>query len=71
MTVRECAIIEAYTGICMLTGAKTKYMYQYAEEKLGHPVYTHFFASDTFRLELKMKSKDDFIQLCKESMEVW
>ena len=69
MTVRECAIIEAYTGICMLTGDKTKYMYEYAEEKLGYPVYTHFFASETFMMQLKQNATEDFINLGKNSTE--
>lgn len=69
MTYRECAIVEAYTGICMLTGDKRKYIYQYAEEKLGYPVYTHFFASETFQLQLRQKAKEDFVSLCKNATE--
>ena len=67
MTVRECAIIEAYTGVCMLTGEKRKYAYQYAEEVLGYPVYTHFYASETFNMWLKEKAEKDFIDLCINS----
>lgn len=69
MTVRECAIVEAYTGICMLTGDKRKYLYLYAEEKIGYPVYTHFFASETFMLQLKQKAEKDFLDLCRNSVE--
>lgn len=70
MTLRECAIVEAYTGICMLTGDNRKYIYKYAEEKLGHPVYTHYFASETFQMQLKEKSKHDFLDLCRNA-EGW
>ena len=70
MTVRECAIIEAYTGICMLTGDKRKYLYWYAEDLLDMPVYTHMFASETFMLQLKQKAEKDFIELCKNCVEM-
>lgn len=69
MTVRECAIVEAYTGIVMLSGDKRKYIYQYAEEKLGYPVYTHYWASKAFNEELKQKAHDDFVNLCRNSVE--
>ena len=36
MTVRECAIIEAFTGVCMLTGNKRKYFYEYECRKSDH-----------------------------------
>lgn len=69
LTVRECAIVEAYTGIVMLTGDKRKYICQYAEEKLGYPVYTHYWASETFNMLLKRKATEDFLNLCKNSVE--
>lgn len=69
MTFRECAIVEAYTGVCMLTGDNVKYRYEYAEEKMGKPVYTHFFASETFVMALKNKAEEDFIELCRTAVE--
>lgn len=69
MTVRECAIIEAYTGICMLTGNKRKYFYEYVEEKLGRPVFTHELVDDYIQKEIKMAVYDDFIELCRTSKE--
>ena len=41
MTKREAAIIELYTGICMLTGDDRKYVYAYARELIGRPILTH------------------------------
>ena len=69
MTVRECAIIEAFTGICMLTGNKRKYFYEYIEEKLKRPVFTHELADDNIYEEIKMAVYDDFIELCRTSKE--
>ena len=62
MTDREKAIVMAHTGICMLEGEKMGVFYQYLEELYGHPVYTHELVS----LDIKEKSKPDFLQLCKE-----
>lgn len=69
MTVRECAIVEAFTGICMLTGNKRKYFYEYIEEKLGRPVYTHELADDNICEKIKTAVYDDFIELCRTSKE--
>ena len=32
MTKHEAAVIETYTGIVMLTGDNTKYVYEYADK---------------------------------------
>lgn len=63
MTKREAAIVETFTGICMLTGDNMKYAYEYAEELIGRPIMTHEFF--TLEKELKEKSEADFIKLCK------
>lgn len=60
MTDRERAIVMAYTGVAMLVGDKLDVFYRYAEELYGRPVFSHEFAS----LDLKEKSKPDFIKLC-------
>lgn len=62
MTDREKAIVMAHTGICMLEGEKLGVFYQYLNELYGRPVYTHEWAI----LDIKEKSKPDFLQLCKE-----
>lgn len=63
MKKHEAAIVETYTGICMLTGSDRKYAYEYAEELLGRPIFTHEFL--LFADELKEKSRADFIRLCE------
>lgn len=67
MTDREKAIVEAFTGVCMLTGEKRSVFNKYVNEVMGRPIYTHEFAYDYIQKELKEKSKDDFIKLCKET----
>lgn len=62
MTNREKAIVMAHTGICMLEGEKLGVFYQYLNELYGRPVYTHEWVA----LDIKEKSKPDFLQLCKE-----
>ena len=67
MTDREKAIVEAYTGVCMLTGEKRSVFNKYVNEIMGRSIYTHEFAYEYIQKELKEKSKDDFIKLCKET----
>lgn len=69
MTKREAAVIETYTGICMLVGDDRKLVYKYAEELLGYPVWTHDFADKKIQEKLKEKSKEDFIEICKNLTE--
>ena len=65
MTDREKAIVEAYTGVCMLAGNKRNIFYEYVNEVMGRPIFTHEFANGYIQEELKEKSKDDFVWLCK------
>lgn len=67
MTKRECAIVMAYTGVCMLAGDNLGVYYKYVEEKIGRPVYTH----EMYELadEIKEKSKDDFLELCRTATD--
>lgn len=67
MTKRECAIVTAYTGVCMLEGNDLGELYKYVEEKMGRAVYTHEMY--TFADEIKEKSKDDFIELCRTARD--
>ena len=62
MTKREAAIIETYTGICMLVGDDRQYAYEYASGLIGRPIFTHEFA--VLHELLKEKSKPDFINIC-------
>ncbi len=68
MTNRECAIVMAYTGVCMLAGDKLGIFYDYVSEILGEPVWTHEFY--TRADEIKEKAMQDFIRLCKEATDV-
>ena len=68
MTKQEAAVIETYTGIVMLTGDNTKYVYKYAEKLLGFPIWTHEFPG--YADKLKELSKPDFIEICR-NLEEW
>lgn len=70
MTVKECAIVEAYTGVCMLAGSERKYFYEYLQELFNRPVFTHELADKTFQDEVKETAKKDFINLCKNAANV-
>ena len=61
MTKQEAAIVELYTGICMLVGEDRKYVYAYARKLMGRPILTQELSDE----RLKEKSKADFIKLCK------
>lgn len=63
MTVKECAVVMAYTGIAMLTGDNLKYFYQYVDDLLGERVFTHDLC--TRMEEIRAKSKPDFIVFVK------
>ena len=63
MTKHEAAVIETYTGICMLTGDDRKYVNRYEENLLGFPILTHEFLK--YADKLKELSKPDFIKICR------
>lgn len=67
MTKRECAIVEAYTGIVMCAGDNRKYFYEYVDEIMARPCYTHEHL--LLHEEIKEKAKPDFIKLCRESID--
>lgn len=69
MTKREAVVVEMYTGICMLTGDDRKLAYQYAEELLGYPIFTHDFANKDIVNKLKELSKPEFIRICKNLVD--
>lgn len=68
ITKHECAVIMAYTGVCMLQGDDLKYFYDYVEKLLGKPVWTHELAEDGIDEMIKEKSKEDFLRICKEAV---
>lgn len=65
MNKQEAAVIEMYTGVCMLTGDNTEFRYKYAESLLGYPVMTHDFADKETMNKLAELSKPDFIEICR------
>ena len=65
MTKRECAIVMAYTGACMLSGNDLDYFYCYVSEILDEPVWTHEFYMRAD--EIREKAKPDFLRLCREA----
>lgn len=69
MTDREKAIVEAYTGVCMLVDEKRNIFYEYVNEVMGRPIYTHEFADEEIQKEIKEKSYNDFIELCSEETD--
>jgi len=68
MTKQECAIIMAHTGICMLTGEEFNEFHKYIEYIMNRPVWTHELADKKIWEEIKEKSEDDFMNLCKEAV---
>lgn len=62
MTKRECAVIMAHTGVCMLSGDDMKHFYEYLQDLFGRPVYTHEWL--TMEKEIKSRSRPDFLKLC-------
>lgn len=67
MTKRECAIVMAYTGVCMLAGKNLPVFLDYVEEKLGRPVYTHELSK--LEEEIKEEAECDFLKLCKTATD--
>lgn len=65
MTDREKAIVMAHTGITMLAGEKFSIFHKYIEDLLGRPVWTHELADELVWNEIKEKSKDDFLNICR------
>ncbi len=69
MTKQECAIVMAYTGTVMLTGDNLMIYYKYLNDIMGRPVYTHELAVKEIQEEIKEKSMDDFLKLCREATD--
>lgn len=67
MTKHEAAVIQAYTGIAMLTGDDFQIFTKYCEDLLGHSIFTHEYPD--CEQEIKELSKPDFIEICKNLEE--
>lgn len=69
MTKRECAIVMAHTGICMLEGEGFRIFHKYVEDIMGRPVFTHEMGMRSIADEIKEKSKEDFLNLCRTAVD--
>ena len=61
LTKEQAAIIGAYTGFA---ASGFSVVQEYAERKLGRPIFTHEFASERLADELRDAAKDDFLSIC-------
>lgn len=52
----------------MLVGKDLEYFYEYLMELMGRPVFTHEIPQ--LEEELKEKSREDFINLCRTAIDV-
>lgn len=59
----------AYTGTVMLTGDNLDIYYKYLNDIMGRPVYTHELAFKEIQKQIKEKSMDDFLKLCREASD--
>ena len=66
LTKEQAAIIGAYTGIAV---GPFEDIQEYAEKILGHPIFTHEFASKRLCEELKRETKPDLLSLCYDPEE--
>lgn len=69
MTKRECAIVMAYTGVCMLKEYDFDIFHKYVGEIMGKPIWTHEMVSQSVCDEIKERSKKDFLELCRTATD--
>ena len=62
MTRKEKIIVSAHTGVLMCDFAD---VHEYIEKKLGRPVWIHELAYEKTQEEIKEKTRDDFLKVCK------
>jgi hypothetical protein len=60
MTKQEAAIVSAYTGILI---GEFDDMHEYIEKIMERPIFTHELGSPKIWIEVKQKSKQDFINI--------
>lgn len=63
LTKEQAAIIGAYTGV--LCGPFSD-LHEYAERKIGRPIWTHEFANPSLNDELREVCRDDFRAIAYE-----
>lgn len=62
MTKQEKVIVSAYTGVLMCDFADLQ---STLKRIMGRPVWTHELAFHDIMQEIKAKSKEDFMNLCR------
>lgn len=63
LTREQAAVIGAYTGFCAGPFAD---LHEYAERKLGRPIWTHQFANAKLVEDLKQAAREDFVAISAE-----
>lgn len=63
LTKEQAAVIGAYTGV---TAGPFADIHEYAERKLGYPIFTHQFANPKVVEALKQAAREDFLAMCAE-----
>lgn len=66
LTREQAAIIGAFTGIAC---GPFPDIHEYAERKLGRPIWTHQFASQKLSEQLREAAREDFLALCAPADE--
>lgn len=69
MTKNEAAVIMAYTGQVMLAGDDFDIFHLYIQKILKRPVFTYELGSESVWDEIKEKSKNDFLDICKNAVD--
>lgn len=69
MTKGECAVIMAYTGVCMLKDDDLGRFYGYIAKLMGRPVFSHELAGEAMAADIKARAKPDFVRLCLEATD--
>ena len=67
MTDKEKAVVMAFTGIVMLEGEKFSFFHKYIEDICGRQIYSHEMGDKKLWDEIKEKSKDDFVAMCRSA----
>ena len=63
MTKKEAVVIEAYTGVCMLTVEDRNLFFKYIYQLMGRKVY--MYETLALEREIKEKAEPDFIKICR------
>ena len=63
MTKQEKIIVSAFTEILMCDFSDVQ---EYIEEKLGRPLWTHELADKRAWDEIREKTAEDFLEICKQ-----